>query len=829
MPRKKVLAAPSWRAPATPFTELDRQRIYTSCGLTIGQTSELETMVLGSPARAVGQGALKNMRGLLPSKKNGGVRLFESHTVERLCLYELELDPGVRAYYVQVPCTGVIHTAPTGRTYVSTATLDVLVLRDDAITLLECKDRDWLEKELGLHGWTCTNGRWTREPYEHWARERGIKFEVWTPPYPSAIYLRNLEAVYALLGEPLTERQRIAADDALEALAKHTHSVAALCSLNEAFTPRVVLWLLAHRKAHGLVRSFPITDRDQFILFSSKVDAETADAQILKQRAESLEQPVFNDALHTASSTALEAARRRLARLDAISVGEARPTRRMTALAKSVAEVVSQGTSPLAACLASYQKSGNRTSRLTKGQREKLQETANTWQREGAPHAVEDAWHQLKTSCDDAGIVTPSRTTLKRVLRALDPARRALATGGLRAYQAIAPRSDPRHRSGRALGFGHTLHIDSSKRDIRSGPELQALMGARTAAKHVDDGRTYDTFYLAVDEATEYPVAHAFVIGPARIDAEAILIRQFVHCHHMLPRAINVDRGPENVSLWLKEFCLHYGITLTHSMTSASRANSQAEFVIGQLNKRVSHKLPGSTAPDMAGRKVDSRFKSRETAKLDFMVICKELESFLYEDMPNLPKSDGLTPARRKLEVLESLGAMGTPHELDDDLMISTSPRWTRPYSCSEQRGIRLYNHGYTSRELRLPLRTGKPEELRLDAVDPSVVYARFAGQWVKAFHARTQVIATLPFLEKFWLQLIEPKIQSDGRQEKSTQSHKLHTRLQRAQQGAPASKHLAPTANDAAATTAREDLADTPDAWDEEWAASEPVPEEDA
>ncbi len=819
--------------PEALLTATDRQQIYHRCGLSREQAREIEATVRGSPARKVGQGALQNLRGLLPSKKSGEVRLFESHTVERLWLYELELDPAVRGYYVQVPCAGVTHLTPSGRRHVSAATIDGLVFRDDSITLTECKDSDWLAKAQGRHGWTCSDGRWTREPYERWASERGIAFKVWTPPYPSAIYLRNMEAAYALLGEVLTDSQRRAADDTVAALSKRAYALGDLQDSIEGLTARIALWLIAHRQAYGLMLSFPCTDARGFTLFGSRADAEAADAAILTQRADALMQPVITSALQTASGADLAAARRRLERLEAINNKTQPATVRMTQLAKRVTQEVAAGTTPLEACLTKYSACGNRTPRLTNEQRRKLEEAAIAWRRAGAPLTKQDAWYQLEKSCKPDGIITPCLTTLKEVLGAQDPTQRALAIGGVRAYQAVSPRSDPRHRSGRALGFGHTLHIDSSKRDIVCTPAIQALIAERRNSQTKGDGRTYDCFYVGVDDATDYPVAHAFVCGPARIDAEAILIREFVYRHGMLPKVIIVDSGPENTSLWLKEFCAIHSITLIHVMTAGSRWNSEAEIVVNQLNKRVSHRLPGSTAPDQAGRKVDPSFKGRATARLDFLTICGLFEGFLYEDLPNIPKIDGMTPSQRKDEAQKQFGNMGTPHALDDEMLIATSPRWDNPYSVSEKRGIRIYGHDYTSKEVRALLRTCKPQELRLDPVDPGVLYVRINDQWFKAFHGEVQQMAALSQSEKLWCRLIEPVIQRDNRIQKTKAGRLIDQKLSRALQATTATGHLGPGAVAAKSETrkgcahAKEEPKEE-DTWGTAWDDTDPLPESD-
>ncbi|EQD43696.1 transposase, partial [mine drainage metagenome] len=157
-------------------------------------------------------------------------------------------------------------------------------------------------------------------------------------------------------------------------------------------------------------------------------------------------------------------------RLQAIEKGEAKPTRRMKQFAKQIADAQDKGLTPYAACVPAYSACGNRLPRLNDVQQGFLLEAVADFQRRTPPISVPSAWSSLDKQCKAAEINAPSITTFRKALRAEDPTRRALSTGGMRAYQAAAPRSDPRLRSGKAYGFMHTMHIDSSKRDVRASP-----------------------------------------------------------------------------------------------------------------------------------------------------------------------------------------------------------------------------------------------------------------------------------------------------------------------------------------------------------------------
>lgn len=797
----------SWRG--------EREAVYQRLALSAAQQRAIEELVRLSPARAVGKGALRNIRGSLPSKKCEALRIFESHTVERMFLYELELDPRVAGYVTQVPLTRVERRLPNGRRHIAAATLDVLVFARNAITLVECKDLSWLRAHEDRKGWSCKDGIWSCEAYARWAAAHGLGFKVWHPPYPFAIYLRNLELLFTRLGEPLDKAAEPAAAKIARLLRNHTFTWADLRAQLPGIDGRSLTILLAQRQLFGTIQSDPI-GADAFRIFGDEAQALEVDQALLHARARMLGTPGEEVPAATPSTAVAHCAMRRLQRLQAIEKDEVRPTRRMRQLAKQVAESAQKGITPYDACLPAFAACGNRLPRLDETQQTLLRRAVKDFQSRTPPISKTSACTLLEEECKAAEVTAPKITTFRRALRAEDPAIRALKTGGMRAYQAAAPRSDPRMRSGAASGFLHTVHIDSSKRDVRASSELNRLIDQRRALKD-DAGRAYDSFYIAVDESTDCVVGHAFVVGPSRTEGVALLMREIVHRHGALPRVIVNDRGPDNQSHWLKQFALSQGITLLDTMTAGSRSNSQAENRIGQINARVCQRLPGSTLPDKAGRSVDGKFKSLMTARLEFLQLCGLIEAFLYENLPHIPNAQGETPQQRKEAAVERLGMLGIPCLFDDALLFATSPRWTGGFVANEKRGIRLGNHDFTSLEVRTALRINTPLELRLDAADPSVLHVIINGQRLRAFHGKVQQRAALSASERLWLRLVEPAIQVASRDQKTEVERKLSQRMERARAAADAHTHLHPSATvDAGEVSSIEDPATA--RWTELW-----------
>jgi putative transposase len=763
------------------LSELERQNVYERAGYGLPEIRQLEWMIAESGLRAVGKGALNNIRVHLASRKNRAARILESHTCERVFAYELELDQDVLGYYVQVPCRGVVRITNNGLPHVSNATLDFLVFRHDGVELVECKTRDWLQKHDGDGNWVKVNGRWTCHAYEQWARERGIPFIVWAPPSPVASYLRTLEAMYAVKGANLTAEELSIAERSIALLAIRPYTVEELGQALPGFRERIALALLADQRCYGLLKSTPIAQGQHFYLYSEKEQARRADALALQAVVEATSQLVALDAIARASTTDYRVGTRRLARVERIAQGLEKPTVRMAQLAKKVQVALSKGRSALTVCLTSYGKSGNRETRLNPIQQQCLEWVIRVLWNRGKVRTLKGLWFELEKECTRYNVETPGQDTLRRHVRREDKTKRALATGGMRAYQKEKPVSDPVCRSGTAIGFGLVLHVDSSQFDDRCAPIVELAFPAEKP-----------WFYIGTDEATTTPMAHALIFGRARTEGLAILIREFVDRHGFLPSVIVLDRGSENDSEWLRIFCLETGITLLYAPTGGSRYNSQAECCIRQINVSVAHELPGSTEPDMKGRSVDGKFKSRKTARLAFMTIVSAFEKYVYGDLPNTPGGDGLTPMERRDEAIEKYGVMGVPQKLDDSFLIKTSVPVKLKGKATEKRGVRLERGIFTSESLRLMLRTSKPEEARQDCVDPSVLYVKVRATWVKAFHSDILTTTSMSAKERLFELLWGPHARRHKRKLKLDIDRVRHHRNQ-AHAAMPAHANVAP------------------------------------
>lgn len=747
----------------------DRQLAYARARMSKEAIAHAENMLQGSPSREVGGGALTNVVTRFYSWKNGGVRTLESHTCESICAYELELDPTVIGYYAQVHCRPVERVRADGRRHITAANLDFLVFRHDSVELIECKQKAWLEKngDKEASDWILDGETWRHPVYEDFARKHELGFRVWTPPYYPGIYLQNLEACYAVMHGGIGAHADRIAKKALATISRQPASLAELTEAIEGFDARVALWMLGKSLAYGPWKQTPILLVDRFVLFDNPEQALIADAFAERQRDAVYAQTMLEDPLLLAGSTDLAKARERLDRAEAAMRGEKVPSRRMRQLINRIQTAISQGRPPLSACLTNYVQSGNRLPRLEPQQYTAMDTVIARLWNTGRAKTPKELFYRYQDECSSQGVNPAGRTAFYARLRREGWMRHALNVGGMRAYQAMRPASDTRMRSLPPLGYGHTLHIDSSKLDNRIAPDLIKCMPASIAV-----------FYVGVDGATGEVMAHSLVFGSARTDGIAILLRDYVRRHGSVPNIIHVDRGPENRSTWIKSFAEGYA-SVRWSPTAGSAWNGLAENTIKQVNASVAHQLAGSTKPDQLGRKVDGRFKSYRNARTSFEIVRNQVLRFLYEDLPNKPDNENLTPLEKKSEAIALFGTMGTPCTVNEDFLIRTSIVIPVKRRVDNRRGIRTEEGYFTSDELIDALRGHQVQDLRSDCEDPTVLRVSVGGRWVKAFHSRVQSLALWTIDDKLFDLMYASESRSLARSRRGKGRRVTHDRIQ--------------------------------------------------
>lgn len=719
---------------------------------------EVQEMAQTSPARTVGKGALRNTVVHFRSVKNGCTHIIESHTVEQTLALELEKDPDVLRYFVQVRCIGIERR---GGTHVASATVDFMVFRRTGITLVECKTRSAVERLRAKkpEEWIFDDaGNVAHVPLTSWAEARGLKHEVWVSPDIVGPYLSNLQLMYAA--------SRCVPTDALEryfravrdVLRTHQASISALTETIRGFTVDTAAALIWHGRLFGPVRHVLISDIDSFRPFLHPEQAEAATNLLDDRVSAALTQS--SEKVVSATATDVNRGRKRLERVNRILSGLEGETPRMRPFVRAVQEARSRGENDLACCLTHYASSGNRTPRLSNLHKNILQRHIITHWESGVSETLVDLHLAVADACDEAGVRRISQKTVAKATKRASFDRRNLSVGGMRQFQANRPATDPRRRSLRPQGQHLQIQIDSTLVDNRSMPDASNVLSLERPL-----------IYVAVDRHTDECMADAFIFGAARRQGLGLLFRDYARRHGCLPHAIRMDKGPENTSMWMEEICDRYSINLEITPTGDARGKGQVENLLGRINLQVSQKLAGSTAPDMRGRSVDGSLKSRKTARHEFSTVCQVLRDVLYEHFPTLPDRDGYSPNERKEISRLNTPALGMPMAFDDEFLFLTSMP-IKARKLDALKGIRGLGQTFASEELLGSIRQGDVLDVRKDCEMPALLWVKTRQGIYKGWSRSAPLMASKTLEEQIFHSL------SDRTEQVAERTHAIDARI---------------------------------------------------
>lgn len=736
------------------------------------------------PGRPVGRGALHNTICDFYSTLNVDARLLESHTVEVTCALEYEVFGDGFAWYSQAPITGVERIIDDKR-YVHSATMDLMLFDRTRIRFLECKPRETIEKKLSKEhpdDWVLEADVWTNRPMRGWALSNGFHFEVWCPPTPTALYLSNLQLLYALKSTNLSTSEQHAAAKLKQRLSDEPLTISEAVALARGLTPRSISILLAAGDIFGTVRSRGLDSPDDFILYFSKTRAVESDQKLLDELGRSLQQPVVTDPILRATEVDYNAGLARRDRALRMIRGDEPLTIRYKPLVKKVTACLVAGENPLRECLTNYFTSGVRGSRLNEGQEKALKDTVeDTWDK-GAVSFKKDLVPFLKENCKALGVIAPSTTSLLGYIRKRRNDQHVLSTIGRKAYHAQKDPTDPYFSTIPAIAPGLCAHIDSTKFDTRLSTQIiEALPFAAPV------------LYVAMDSCGPKPIGRAIMFGQSCRDFLAVLMRDILWRQGWLPRSFFADGGSENTSKWCQDFCAGTGISRFKPPTGNPAKNSPAENALGRVNTLLAHRLLGSTAPDKQGRKTDNRFKSYNRACILFKDIVKEIDAVLFNDMAGTPTANNLgSPKEKTDDLVGSFGHLGIRRQYDDDFRILTSIPIEQDISAYGKIGYRHLERTYRSTALSEKLREhGTASKKLRDCVDPTLMYFKFGSDWVSGSSREAVVIRHRSFFDRLFLSMSGRSIRSKNAEIRVDIASERNDRIGRANASAAATAHL--------------------------------------
>src|SRR6266516_3805798 len=167
----------------------------------------LRGVVNSDPARSVRSGG-GNVTVRYPSRKNGFVVQAESRTVELPFIYTQEYDDAVARYFDQPTPITLSYVAKSGRRTGTLHTPDYLVLRDNAVEVVECKGEEDLLKlaeDMPNRYQRSADGLWVCPPGQEVANGYGFRYRVVSSAELDPNFTRNITFMADYLDERAPE------------------------------------------------------------------------------------------------------------------------------------------------------------------------------------------------------------------------------------------------------------------------------------------------------------------------------------------------------------------------------------------------------------------------------------------------------------------------------------------------------------------------------------------------------------------------------------------------------------------------------------------------
>ncbi|MDG0857460.1 Mu transposase C-terminal domain-containing protein [Roseateles puraquae] len=244
------------------FTEEELDKYLESRGVTAAGRAYIRRVRNSDPSRAVGSGA-RNVTCKFASRKMGRVIQAESHGCELPSVWTWEFDSATYEFWDQPEAMSLPIVRADGRKSNLPKTADYLVLQQNFVGLVECKTREWLERERrnGNANFVCEgDGRWRYLPGEQAAHAWGLGYVVRVADENNPVLVDNLSMLddYFIDGVPdvpAADRARI-----IDTLAEAKWMLIRDLQADTAITTDHLYTLIAQRAVHVNLESSRLSE-----------------------------------------------------------------------------------------------------------------------------------------------------------------------------------------------------------------------------------------------------------------------------------------------------------------------------------------------------------------------------------------------------------------------------------------------------------------------------------------------------------------------------------------------------------------------------------------
>lgn len=795
-----------------PFSSIDMEQYLTQHQIT-GLTRDYIHRAATGLSRDVGAARATSQIVEYQSKKMGVTVNTESRTAEYVYALQLEFDRSVIAYFEQPPKVEVDRMTVRGHRSRVPYHPDFLLLRQDGPCVIQVKHVDKLDSLVATR-----REDWVKLPdgsYQDLPAQRALedlKLPHVVAPIDRgdqqtssniALMLRSLRCPIEVGGlearvHDLLSRHTILS---LESIAEKTR--------NDDYTP--LIYLIANNRLYTDISRFSLTHPATCFV---GLDVESLQDEVVRAWKEIQESRLSHQTAKISQHVLPIAKhlRKGIAAASALADGRSDRTARRW---KSKLREAGASASQIAVLSRGYQRRGNRNPKRLEEMSFARDYIGREW---GSAKQLSQAtlFRHYKCAAEEAHPSSRpiSKTAFYGLLRQMKCGL-AFARGGNRATNASQPPSAIQDRAlvpERPYELGTCDHylcdiscvvLDANGRSYAMQPWLTVLRDV------------YTTSVLAFWLQLKAPCKRSV----------ALVIRQCVRAHSILPERIVVDHGSDFRSNYFSELMAHCGVDLMFRPTGHPRYGSEAERFFGQFKSLWLSGRQGNRTDVREIRSLSGSHRPEKLACISLLDLWDDLRKFCDWLDSYTPDSAMVSPAQRLARGMAKYSCSGVPVCYDERFIIATAFDEAR-YALDPQRGLHIGPRHYWHPDLARE--KSRRVTARMDPEDPYRVYALTNGMWVPCHSSSETSFTQKPDLER----AVEGAIQLTAKEARTQVREDADRALSQALNARSASQsqllpdHGRPSSDEGAAVSSpREDdlfsqvaNGDIPDIMEEAW-----------
>lgn len=705
------------------------ETLLPSLGLTQAGIEYCRRVRSSDPSRAVGSHGMRNTSWRYASQKMGCAISGES-TYEEEFFVLCDYDPEVREYWEQPEQVSLTFKNHRGCSQRAPYTPDVLVVRNDAVQIVQVKPQETCGQlvEKKPWRWAIVDGRYQDQAASEYFGALGMAHIVVTeqdlPPIRCENYKLLMQARWAA---PPVDEERLR-ERAIECL-RHDGALT-LSELSHHLGRSDLTTLLRMIDAHSIVA---LLDRQRLAIPSDAwvaLDHKLLEA-MLSMQSEYLPAQSASGISHALAPSVKQAASM-VIRLQELALPPS-PERERT-LRRWAQKQKAAGGCTLALVPQTHRR-GRRQRRIGEHDLRLIHQAIDEIYLVPSPPskaAAYRSYERLHVECYgvqasiNGGLIRPTTfpTFLAEIAR-LAPEAVAFKQGGQRAANAAAAPVNPAKRMLTPLRAFERAHIDHYLVD-----QHIVILVTKKKTFHKLAWLT-----VMIDQATGVVLAISLSFrSPSRFSC-ACVMRDCVRRHGRLPETIVVDNGSDFQSVYFEALLAFYGLNKHDRPSGAPRFGGPIESTFKSIKEELIRCLRGNTVNDRRGRAISASHRAKAGACWEIRRVYDVYAKYFFQIFN--ARVRGRRAMAADVHFSASLGQFscsGIVVKYDESFFVRTAIPTREKYTVDGGKGVRHLDRWFWHPELTLALPEQRLELLE-EPWNDKCVYVSLNNKWLPCFH----------------------------------------------------------------------------------------------